>query len=247
MIDIPTKIAYYDLETNGRSTSLDRILEVYITKYDLEKGEKHLKYLHSLIQVENNNVDLYAFKKNGWTEEILNDNGRPMKEVMSDTFKFLNEDDDTILCGYVIRTFDNLFLQKMQRRYGFKEFDFENRTFDLALEYKATLAGLYNRFSRKDWRAVHQMVLRNDYSRIIKETGFGLKTEECCKYYGVSVDEKLQHNAEYDTGLNIEILKRQRPEWFPSKTKTSKKNEQQISKRATKTNEPAGIICNPGA
>ena len=222
----PRKIIFYDLETNGLSSSLDRRLEVYLAKYNFEKGKaKFEKEFHSLVKIDNNHVDRYAFKKNGWTDEFMNTNGRPMEEVMIDTAQMLNEDQESILCGYVIKTFDNHFLQKMWKRYAFTPFDFDSRTFDLAIEYKATLAGLYERFDREDWRSVHNMVLRNDYSHYIKLTGYGLKTEHCCAYYGIPVEEGQQHNARYDTNLNIEILKKQRPEWFAPivKPKTSKK------------------------
>ena len=220
----PRKIIFYDLETNGLSSSLDRILEVYLAKYDFEKRGKKVKEFHSLIKIDNNHVDRYAFKKNGWTDEFLNTNGRPMADVMTDTYKILNEDEDSFLCGYVIRSFDNHFLKKMERRYEFTPFDFDNRTFDLALEYSAVLAGLYDRYPKEQWRTVHKMVLGNDYSHYIKGAGYGLKIEDCCAYYGIPVDNSQQHNARYDTMLNIEILKKQRPDWFkPTKNEITTK------------------------
>jgi DNA polymerase III epsilon subunit-like protein len=58
------------------------------------------------------------------------------------------------------------------------------------------------------------MVLRNDYSSYVKKSGYGMRTEECCRYYGIPVDAKKQHNATYDTTLCHNVLKKQRPEWF---------------------------------
>lgn len=210
------KLFFYDLETNGVSHSLDRILEVYFLKVVLleKKRLKRLSEFHSYVKIENNHVDMYAFHKNGWTEEFLNTKGRPMDQVVKDVYEILSEDNDTILCGYFIRTFDNLFLKKMERRYGLPAFNFEENTFDIALEYKAQLAGLYERFPKEKWRMVHEMVLNNDYSHYIKKTSYGLKTEECCRYYGIPVDSSKQHNAKYDTVLAMEILKKQKPEWF---------------------------------
>lgn len=213
----PDKILLYDFETNGVSHSLDRILEVYMQKLSLTGRPKILREFYSLIKIDDNHVDMYAFHKNGWTEDFLNENGRPMEDVMKDSFEILNEDNDTILCGYFIKTFDNKFFEKMRRRYGFPEFDFSNKTFDIALEYKAKLAGLYERFPRENWKMVHDMVLNNDYSHYIKKTQYGLKTEESCRYYGIPVDSKKQHNAKYDTSLALQILQKQRPEWFTKK------------------------------
>ena len=209
----PKNILFYDLETNGASHELDRILEVYAAKYNLTSREKE-KEFHSLVKIDDNNVELFAFHKTGWTEEYLNTNGRPIQNVAIDFYKLLTEDNTTLLCGFYIRNFDNHFWRKYEKRYSLPRFPYDHRTFDCAIEYKAELAGLYERFPKDDWRKVHDMVLANNYKTLIKRSGYGLKTEDCCKYYHIPVNAKKQHQAKYDTELVIELLKKQRPGWL---------------------------------
>lgn len=207
-------ILLYDFETNGQSPETDRILEVYIAYYS--KGIMSKDY-HSYVKIGNNNVDLYTYLKTRWTPDFLNENGKEIPEVLAEAYSLFLRNEQSLIAGYFIIQFDNRFFRKYQKRYGFPEIDFDNRTFDIGLEYKASLLGMYDKkFKRKQWREAHRYVLKNDYTRLLHERGYRLKFENCCDYYSVDYDSKKLHHAKYDTIKSIEVLQKQRPEWFLS-------------------------------
>lgn len=209
----PKRIIVYDLETNGRSTLLDRILEVYMLVYDTDE-KKIVKEYHSLVQIEFNHVHLYVYCKTGWTRDYLNEHGRSIADVITDVHQILKEEENTIVSGYNIRQFDNKFLQKYFRRYELPSFDFERKSFDCYIDQKAHLLGMKKSRCPKNWQDIHDRIIVNHYNKQISEMGHKMALQDTCTFYGISVDQQQQHHAKYDTMLAFEILKRQRPDWI---------------------------------
>ena len=196
---------------------MDRILEVYLLVYNCKKNKIEKEY-HNYVQILTNNVEVYVHMQTGWTAQFLNEMGVPMLQMIAEVNNITTvEAPEALIVGYNIRRFDNQFLYKYEKRYDLDSPNYQFRSFDVYLEFKAVLAGLYDtKAKREDWRTAHGMVLKNDYSTFIKENkGMGsLNMEACCRYYGVKVDNKKQHHAKYDSILALEVLKKQRPEWF---------------------------------
>lgn len=213
---LPNRIIVYDLETNGRSTVSDRILQVGLIVFDVVK-QKVLYTYNSLVKIENNHVDYFLYHHTGWTQEYLNHYGRNLKDVVSDVYDILHEEPNTTIAGYNIRAFDNRFFLKYVRKYSLLPFKFEDKSFDTYLDYKADLLHFKKSNCPGNWKDIHDKIIVNHYNRKLMDEGHRMKFKDACDFYGISINENSQHHAPYDAELTFEMLRRQRPDWIRSK------------------------------
>lgn len=210
---VPKRIIVYDLESNGRSTVSDRVLQVGLIVFDTEQ-QKVIKTYHSLVKIENNHVDYFLYHHTGWTREYLNQYGVDLGTVIRNIYDIIHEEPDTVMAGYNIRQFDNKLLAKYVRKFALKPFRFEDKSFDTYIDYKAHLLGFKKVKCPGNWKEIHDGIIVNHYNRQLTDKGFRMKFKDACDFYGIGINESDQHHAPYDAQLTFEMLKRQRPDWI---------------------------------
>jgi len=208
----PGRIICYDLETNGKSSIEDRILEIAMIIYDV--SSKQTQKYHSLIKIDFNNVELYAYCLTGYTREYLNENGRDLMEVMRETFAIINEEPDTIISGYNINNFDNLFLSKYHHMLFQKPWHWKDKSFDCFIDWKADILNMKDARYKADWRSVHYMIASNNYTKRLNSAQAVKKLADAAIFYGIDCEIDKFHNAQYDTETTFKILQKQQPHWF---------------------------------
>ena len=213
---IPKRIIIYDLETNGRSTVSDRILQVGLIVFDTEL-QKVIRTFNSLVKIGTNHVDYFLYHYTGWTREYLNEYGADLGAVVQEVYDIIHEEPDTVMAGYNIRQFDNKFFVKYVRKFSLKPFRFEEKSFDVYLDYKAHLLGFKKTKYPGNWKDIHDRIIVNHYNKQLTDQGFRMKFKDACDFYGIEINEGDQHHATYDAQLTFEMLKRQRPDWIKKK------------------------------
>lgn len=100
---LETEFAVFDIETSGLRPDYDEILEIAAIKL---KGKDIIDTFESLVQ-PTKVISSEVEKIHGLNEIFLLVNGRNIKEVMADFFKFT---ESSIIVGHNIKEFDWLFV-----------------------------------------------------------------------------------------------------------------------------------------
>ena len=219
----PKRIIVYDLETNGLSAVMDRILQVALVVFDVTE-QRIVRTYTNLVKIGNNQVDYFVYFHNGWTREFLNLEGKELRQVVEDVYEILHEEEDCVVSGYNIRQFDNKFFGKYVRRFSLRTFPFEAKSFDCSLDYKAHILGHKKAKCPGNWKELHDTIIVNHYGRQMAEKGYRSALKDACDFYGIDVKTNEQHDARYDTAVTFEMLRRQRPDWIKKKQEINFEN-----------------------
>lgn len=109
-------VVFYDLETSGRSSKKDRVLQFAAIRYDIKEG-KEIDKINLFIKCPFS-IPKEITEINHITDELLEKEGMEEETVIEQIKDFIKESD--IIAGYNNNSFDDKFMENLYREYGYE-------------------------------------------------------------------------------------------------------------------------------
>lgn len=191
-----SRIITYDFESDGQWSPLNQPIEVYMLLADHRC--RNTGAFHSFIKAPHR-LNSLVLELTGITDEILEAEGREIKEVFQDISLILKEKQKTLLVGYGIRNFDNRFLNFYLMKFGLPQWN-EEHCWDVYARFRADLFGLHQHDGESN-AAFEKRCLNHRHAGHVP-----LKLKDACEHYGIQHNGKF-HRAQDDVEKVWEIFK----------------------------------------
>lgn len=188
------RLAIYDIETNVKipHLALPTQIAVRIVEPDGEiiNFSSYCKCKYPL------SVTVERF--NGITDELLEKEGRPLYDVLTEFHDLINVP-GTLIIGHNIHRFDNIVCNTQFNQIGLSLIH-KNQCFDTMAQRKAELLGMIKPVPMS-WSEFHSICLTK---RVLAPYTLG----ECCKHYEIEINDQF-HRAPADVNYTEQVYQKQ--------------------------------------
>ncbi|MFA6551419.1 MAG: 3'-5' exonuclease [Patescibacteria group bacterium] len=191
----------YDFETTGLDYQKEQPIEIGVIKIN-EQGERE-EYDIFIKPPAPLSEDIKRITN--ITDEMLAEKGIGLKPAMEALFYLLGMTkdayaQDTLIIGHNIIGFDNLFLGKYAREYGY-QLPPKKHFFDTAAEFRALMLN-EKKYQEENVYDFHERILR------IVMQGVRYNLTVACQHYGIVMD-KAAHRADNDCMYTLQVFEKQ--------------------------------------
>jgi DNA polymerase III epsilon subunit-like protein len=191
----------YDFETTGLDYRKDQPIEIGVIKIN-DAGERE-EYDIFIKPPAPLSEDIKRITN--ITDEMLAEKGIELEPAMKALFYLLgmtkdSYNQDTLIIGHNIIGFDNLFLSRYAKEYGY-QMPPKKHYFDTAGEFRARLLN-EEKYQNEITYDFHERILR------IMMQGVRYNLTVACQHYGITMD-KAAHRANNDCLYTLQVFERQ--------------------------------------